>query len=68
MIERVRAQSLSPQKRIICNKISLLLVDPFLRRSRCGWEENFEIDRVTARGPNLTGPVKFQCTAFWKTR
>jgi hypothetical protein len=64
MIEKGRDKSLSPQKRIICNKISLLLIDPFLRRSRYGWEENFEIDRISAREPNLTGPVNFQCGAL----
>jgi len=41
-----------------------LFIDPFLRRSRYGWEENFEIDMISARGPNFTGPVKFQCAAL----
>jgi hypothetical protein len=60
VIQKGRAQSLSPQKRIICYKILLLLIDPFLKRSRYGWEESFEIDRISALGPNLTGPVKFR--------
>lgn len=61
MIEKGRAES---PEIIICNKISLLLVDPFLRRSRYGWEENFELDRISGRGPNLTGPFKFQYGAL----
>ena len=64
MIEKGRAPSLSPQKRIIRNKISLLLIGPFPIRSRYGWEENFEIDKITARGPNFTGPVKSQFAAL----
>lgn len=64
VIEKGRDKSLSPQKLIICNKISLLLIYSFLRRSRCGWEENFEIERISALGPNFTGPIKLQCAAL----
>jgi len=59
LIEKGRVKSLSPQKRIICNKISLLLIDPFLRRSGLGWEENFEIDTISTRGPNFRAQLSF---------
>ena len=64
MIEKGRAKYPSPQKRIMCNKISLLLIDPFLGRSGLGWEESFEIDRMSTGGPDFNGPVQFQCGAL----